>query len=64
MSKHKIRDIGVVRVRRLDERYAEKDQVGFIGFSRADSAVASTPRQSALAAGLSGTLPGAGWRLP
>ncbi|AMV23430.1 Phage capsid family protein [Gemmata sp. SH-PL17] len=37
MSKHKIRDVGVVRVRRLDERYAEKDQVGFVGFARGDS---------------------------
>lgn len=36
-SKFKIRDIGMVRFRRLEERYAEKDQVGFIAFMRSDS---------------------------
>lgn len=36
-EKFKVRDVGTVRVRRLDERYAEKDQVGFLGFARADS---------------------------
>ncbi|HYH63687.1 MAG TPA: phage major capsid protein, partial [Urbifossiella sp.] len=42
LSKHKIRDVGVVRVRRLDERYAEKDQVGFLGFMRSDSKCVNT----------------------
>jgi HK97 family phage major capsid protein len=37
MSKFKIRDVGEVRFRRLDERYAEKDQTGFLGFLRSDS---------------------------
>ena len=36
-KKFVVRDAGVVRVKRLDERYAEKDQVGFIGFMRSDS---------------------------
>ena len=35
-SKYKIRDVGTIRLRRLDERYAEKDQVGFIAFMRSD----------------------------
>ena len=30
-------DAGPLRMRRLDERYAEKDQVGFIAFLRSDS---------------------------
>lgn len=42
MSKFKIRDVGAVRIRRLDERYAEKDQVGFIGFLRSDSRCVNT----------------------
>jgi HK97 family phage major capsid protein len=33
---YKIRDVGTVRFRRLDERYAEKDQVGFVAFMRTD----------------------------
>jgi HK97 family phage major capsid protein len=41
-SKFKIRDVGSIRVRRLDERYAEKDQVGFIGFMRSDSNCVNT----------------------
>ncbi|HEY1189784.1 MAG TPA: phage major capsid protein, partial [Gemmata sp.] len=41
-DKHKIRDVGTVRIRRLDERYAEKDQVGFVAFARADSRCINT----------------------
>ncbi|MES2208590.1 MAG: phage major capsid protein [Chloroflexota bacterium] len=41
-GKFKVRDVGTVRVRRLDERYAEKDQTGFIGFARADSRLINT----------------------
>ncbi|MFO0802007.1 MAG: phage major capsid protein [Gemmataceae bacterium] len=36
-SKFKIRDVNTVRFRRLEERYAELDQVGFIAFLRSDS---------------------------
>lgn len=36
-NKFKIRDVGSIRLRRLDERYAEKDQTGFIAFARCDS---------------------------
>jgi HK97 family phage major capsid protein len=36
-SKFKIRDVGALRLRRLEERYAEKDQTGFIAFMRSDS---------------------------
>lgn len=36
-SKFKIRDVGTVRLRRLDERFAELDQVAFIAFARMDS---------------------------
>lgn len=36
LSKYKIRDAGEVRVQRLDERWAEKDQVGFLVFLRSD----------------------------
>lgn len=35
-SKYKIRDVASIRLRRLDERYAEKDQVGFLAFMRSD----------------------------
>ena len=35
-SKYKIRDVGTIRLKRLDERYAEKDQVGFVAFLRSD----------------------------
>lgn len=38
-SKFVIRDAGEIRVRRLDERYAEKDQVGFLAILRSDSRV-------------------------
>ncbi len=34
-----IRDVLAIAVRRLNERYAEFDQTGFIGFSRADAQV-------------------------
>ncbi len=37
-----VRDAGSVRVMRLDERWAEKDQVGFIGFLRSDSNCVNT----------------------
>lgn len=37
--KVKIRDVNVVRMKRLEERYAEYDQVGFVGFMRTDSKV-------------------------
>lgn len=36
-SKFIIRDAGAVRLRRLEERYADADQVGFIAFMRTDS---------------------------
>ncbi len=39
MSKFKVRDVGTLRFRRLDERYAEKDQTGFVAFLRSDSRV-------------------------
>lgn len=42
MSKFVVRDAGTVRVSRLDERWAEKDQVGFIGFLRSDSNCVNT----------------------
>lgn len=35
--KFKIRDVGVLRMKRLEERYAELDQLAFIGFMRSDS---------------------------
>lgn len=38
-SKMKVRDAGSVRIRRLDERYADIDQIGFIAFMRSDSRV-------------------------
>jgi HK97 family phage major capsid protein len=41
-SKYMIRDVGGVRMRRLEERYAEKDQVGFIGFLRSDGRAINT----------------------
>ena len=41
-AKFKVRDAGMIRVRRLDERYAEKDQVGFIAFLRSDSKCVNT----------------------
>lgn len=41
-SKFVIRDAGSIRFRRLDERYAEKDQTGFIGFLRSDSKLLNT----------------------
>lgn len=36
LSKYKVRDVASVRVRRLVERYAEKDQEGFVAFFRTD----------------------------
>jgi len=38
-SKHIIRDVADMRLRRLDERLALSDQVGFVAFSRHDSAI-------------------------
>ncbi len=37
-----VRDAGPVRVKKLEERYAEKDQVGFVGFLRSDSNCVNT----------------------
>ncbi len=34
--KYKIRDVNTIRLRRLDERYGELDQVAFVAFMRAD----------------------------
>lgn len=36
LSKYKIRDVGTVRVKRLEERFADSDQIGFIAFGRHD----------------------------
>jgi len=36
LSKYKIRDVAGVRMVRLNERYADADQVGFLAFSRHD----------------------------
>lgn len=36
-SKMKVRDAGPIRLRRLEERYADQDLVGFIAFRRSDS---------------------------
>jgi len=36
MSKYKIRDVAEVRLVRLDELYAQTDQVGFVAFMRTD----------------------------
>jgi HK97 family phage major capsid protein len=36
LSKYKIRDVGEIRMRRLDERYADSDSVGFVAFQRCD----------------------------
>jgi HK97 family phage major capsid protein len=41
-AKFIVRDAGAIRLRRLDERWAEKDQVGFIGFLRSDSNCVNT----------------------
>ncbi|WP_196349589.1 phage major capsid protein [Planctopirus limnophila] len=38
-SKFKIREVGTIRLKRLQERYAELDQEAFIGFERMDSKV-------------------------
>ena len=35
-------DDGVMRMRRLDERYADTDQVGFVGFMRLDGDLIAT----------------------
>jgi HK97 family phage major capsid protein len=39
LNRMKIRDAGDIRVRRLVERYADYDQVGFVAFQRCDSGV-------------------------
>jgi HK97 family phage major capsid protein len=39
MKKFKIRDVNQIRMRRLEERYGELDQVGFVAFMRSDSKV-------------------------
>jgi HK97 family phage major capsid protein len=36
-KKYKIRDVNSIRFRRLEERYAEYDQTGFIAFMRSDA---------------------------
>ena len=36
LSKYKIRQVGSIRLRRLEERYAELDQIAFIAFLEAD----------------------------
>ena len=43
-NRFKVRDVADLMVKRLDERYAEKAQTGFIGFHRHDSGavIAST----------------------
>ena len=38
-QKYIVRDIAQFRLRRLDERFAEKDQVGFVAFSRHDGRI-------------------------
>ena len=40
LTKYKVRDAGPLRLRRLDERYAEKDQTGFVAFLRTDGRLA------------------------
>jgi len=39
LSKYKIREVGTVRLRRLDERFADNDQVGFIAFTEIDGKI-------------------------
>ncbi|QJW94701.1 phage major capsid protein [Frigoriglobus tundricola] len=39
MRKYKIRDINQIRMKRLEERYADSDQVAFIAFMRSDGKV-------------------------
>lgn len=41
MSKYKIRRVGAIRFYRLEERYREKDQDGFVAFVRADGKLLS-----------------------
>jgi HK97 family phage major capsid protein len=41
-SRYVVRRVRALVVRRLDERYAEADQVGFIGFTRADGELLDT----------------------
>jgi HK97 family phage major capsid protein len=43
-SAYKVRDVGVVRLKRLEERWAELDQVGFLGFLRSDGRYINTAR--------------------
>lgn len=38
-SKYKIRDVNNIRFKRLEERYGELDQVGFVAFFRTDGAL-------------------------
>jgi HK97 family phage major capsid protein len=42
LNKYKVRDVRVIRFRRLVERYAEKDQEGFIAFARSDGNLLAT----------------------
>jgi HK97 family phage major capsid protein len=42
MSKYKIRKAGPTRLKRLDERYADTDQVAFIAFQRMDGDLINT----------------------
>lgn len=39
MRKYKVRDVKKVRIKRLDERFADTDQVGFVAFLRSDAKV-------------------------
>ena len=36
LDKYKIREVGTMRLRRLEERYAELDQIAYIGFMEWD----------------------------
>ncbi len=38
-KKYKVRDVKKVQVKRLDERYADSDQVGFVAFMRSDGRI-------------------------
>lgn len=40
-SRYWIRDVGGVRLRRLNERFADNDQIGFVGFLRTDGELAN-----------------------
>jgi HK97 family phage major capsid protein len=41
-SKYVVRDAGAIRMRRLNERYAEADQTAFVGFLRSDGRYLNT----------------------